>query len=1624
MVLPFCRFLRIGSIELVVFLIMKMSSYGTSLVCRKNNTNYNEGVVSHRERYSLQTEVYDPKKAARSKFQQRRRSKRQEKVKTMRRLGQSVPKHLPKPRNGLISPSTKYEKHAVAELYPQGLVSYATSKFSQMTPEKHVSLLLQMMEVLGALSISLPKCGSSTEVAAQLVLGIRSLTNGSITENLLKCASTNEWLRKTFGYNIFEPQAGIGEAESWLNLLPQVRDNWEAVRSAPVFEKISNVITLAASLGLCSVTNLTWSVGGVDMFRVGTLHKHATAADFCSAVMDTIITFIEGGYECFQQRSFRPLLFSTEESKLLDELYFPLMELHEHAMVFNLHSKPIAIRGETRPITDLEYGSLLNEAIDLAERAYKSSRGTWQQSVLDKRLTVLRQNRAAYEAKRIDGSMRYAPFSIYVYGESGVGKSTVASVLMADCLRAAGANPDPKHTAIIKESDKFDSALKGDTEGIFLDDMGNTKADFLDKSPTERLIDINNNMITYANKADLHEKGKIEVRPKVLLITSNAKLWQHARLGSIHPFSIVRRADVHVEVKVKKKFATEDGRIDSRKVMREFATESLVSDIWDLYVSVPHEPGTDCLKPYKAGGEKPIAINDLLKYCTTECKVHFDIQRQIVAKGEGLVESRNYCSKCNLAHDLCECEPESDLEFEKQALFGLSFDFIRNQFDYMSGWRLNMTSYIPTRALALRLVQWLYMYYHRDDLRVYESRIRRDSGILFLSSLLFSLLTHITSIHLVIMLLTLHLLCYIIMLAKWKDDMCARLANRRDITRELFASLRHSKAVQFFSVCLIGKVIYNMISSYRTVQMLSQTALAPEKMEEIDKRDSEVNPWANPVVAELHVEDRCATMTHEQIVTKVSKNLYHGQFVENGFLQKCDILALGGTLYLMPLHLFENRKDMKALITKSNPDDLNSTFKGYVSVNHMVPIPGKDLAIVNIPSGGVQADITHLFPTSVTVTGTGELLYRTAEGELQRDLMRITPTQDSEAGGPGYQYKAPYDTFTGMCMATIVAKFQKSCIAGFHLRGITGTPAGKALTVHKEEIEAAIKEAQTAWKGAFPSHLNGTFPISRYEKQVIVSRDVHRNSPINYLPKGSNIEYLGQNDQRVHHTKSNVITTPISETVEEVTGVPNKHGSPAFHRWKMWQASLEHSANPGAGVEPSLIDKAVTDYVDGIVYTFQKPEWSGMVKEALKPLTSMETLCGRDGVRFIDAMAKNTSKGFPLSGPKSEYITLLDPADYPEHACPAVCDKQIIDEYNNMMDQLRAGKRCYSIFKACVKDEPTKKGKTKVRVFQAADWATQLAIREKFLPIVRLLSLFPLVSECAVGVNAQGPEWDELSKHMSKYGIDRILAGDHSKYDLRMPAGLIIAAFKCLIEIAEKCGSYSDEDLVIMRGLATEIAFACVSYNGDVIIHRGSNPSGHNLTVYINCIVNSLLFRCAYFKMFPAEYGKPPPFRTIVAIMTYGDDVKGSVREGHDWFNHITVAQFLKERDMVFTMPDKESEPTPYMNDADADFLKRHNIFNEDTGLIHGALDESSIFKSLHTVLRSKSVTPEDQSAMNIDGALREWWQHGRGLYEKRRMQMTEVAQRTGISHMCTELGVSYDMRLNLFKEKYLSSEE
>jgi hypothetical protein len=362
-----------------------------------------------------------------------------------------------------------------------------------------------------------------------------------------------------------------------------------------------------------------------------------------------------------------------------------------------------------------------------------------------------------------------------------------------------------------------------------------------------------------------------------------------------------------------------------------------------------------------------------------------------------------------------------------------------------------------------------------------------------------------------------------------------------------------------------------------------------------------------------------------------------------------------------------------------------------------------------------------------------------------------------------------------------------------------------------------------------------------------------------------------------------------------------------------------------------------------------------------------------------------------------------------------------------VLTQADANESLNLIFGASLKDEPRKVNETKVRVFEAAPLVLQYLIRKYFLPIARFLSMNPLIAETAVGINAHGPEWHELTEFISKHGSDRIVAGDYKKYDVRMPAQLTLSAFAIMMKIASWSGKYSRADLQRMNVIVHEVCTPLVAYNGTLMRFHGTNPSGQNMTVYINSIVNSLLFRYCFFKVYPLEslgelgtkvgLDRPARFRDVMSLITYGDDAACGADINCDKFNHVVMADILKEIDIVFTMPDKTSDPRPYMSLSELDFLKRRFRWEPALNRYVGPLAEDSIMKSLHAVVESSALTPREVACQNIDGALREWFFHGREVFDTRLEQMKRIAKIENLP--CRTLNLDFDTRVVQWKDKY-----
>jgi len=212
-------------------------------------------------------------------------------------------------------------------------------------------------------------------------------------------------------------------------------------------------------------------------------------------------------------------------------------------------------------------------------------------------------------------------------------------------------------------------------------------------------------------------------------------------------------------------------------------------------------------------------------------------------------------------------------------------------------------------------------------------------------------------------------------------------------------------------------------------------------------------------------------------------------------------------------------------------------------------------------------------------------------------------------------------------------------------------------------------------------------------------------------------------------------------------------------------------------------------------------------------------------------------------------------------------------------------------------------------------------LRKYFLPLVTELITKPDVYELAVGCNAEGPEWHVLMLIISKYGDERIVAGDYKNYDQRMSSQVICAAFNILIEFAAAVG-YAHEDLDMMRAIATEVIYPVIHMNGDIFKLFSSVTSGNSLTTIINCICNSLLHRMCYFGLAQRFHLTVPPFKIVCSLLTYGDDCADSVRPGFDWFGHTNRQMFFEDFGIVYTMAEKDQVSRPFISLSELSFFK------------------------------------------------------------------------------------------------------
>jgi len=1478
-----------------------------------------------------------------------------------------------------------------------------TNLYTTLKQDSFAEKAIVHIERLIAMIICASDASNYTVFAAAIFSYIGHYCEGSVL------VSMKNYIKETIA---MESQSSEESKPKWIESFRMLTSSFKSLTKLPAWKHVQRIISACIAVGLCSASDCKLSLGTMKLFSFQSKPRQENATDLLEAVFSTADYFIEAGYEAFTTGSLRPFLFDNKNVRILDEAYYNLSA--------SMRALPTGDLQHTEYKTISELSHALENTLAGYQVLKEHCKDRIEKRDLSLRLDKLQQWKLDYVQQCAAGGLREQPYSIYLVGKPGIGKSMMTQVFIELIMKANGIAFTPEQIATVNPSDKFASTVRNDTLVVILDDFGNFNLEFETENPMKYIIEIINNVISYVPKADVGEKGKVVWRPSLVITTSNMENLLFNKLSN-EPGSGFRRG-IRVMPKLKERYAT-NGCFDKEKYIDAHGSIGPTPHAYDMTIA---KWDSKIWRPvqYDAQPMENVSYQTACNCLIADSKKHFRAQKELVADYKKVGERLSICSH-GLVNETCTtCFPDEE-PMEVQSGEHSKFYTFFHQFELgLKTMELSELFQLRTayeNCSLLGLSDWF------PDCVVNSDIFARILMIYFSRAILIRLktLTYCFALSLFLFLffgfrggLSINL-CVVwpYLLACATSSHIAALnefRNRRNSLTYTFTDRRDQFLKRAFAAGLFLSGLYTAIRWFRKVrEYVPQGNIAPTSMSDILARDKEANPWAGTVAEPLPSQEKSKCITSAVLLSKTYKNVVYVEYVNDAGVTQCvNGWFPSSNECFLPYHFIREQPTMYHF-TRYSKGIKGASFKESFSRCEVTPHETLDLCYVRIHSTSPFANLEEYLPLDVVSSAPFHMVYRSKhEQRLFKGYAKAKMVANGFRKFKGLAYSLDAPTFKGMCHSVLISDTRAPMIIGLHIGGNTGLNTGCATPLTRSMLQQMREEYHKKHVSALQHASEGTVMETQMGVTWFQGEDIHPKSPIHYLPDECNLRFFGSTIGRSTYY-SDVVQTPISEKVDEVLGNTQQFSGPKFHRWKSWYESLVHLAQPGNAPPTTVLDWAVQDYSNSLKPIF---EMEG-VSESIQPLSEIEIVSGIDGCRFVDAMKSSTSPGFPLTGRKDKLFVDLEPTE--TQACPRTFIPEVWEEYYRCEELWAKGERSMFIFKGCLKDEPTKVEKEKVRVFEAAPCVGQIGIRKYFIPIARYLSMQPLKSECAVGINAQGPEWDQMQKHITKFGKDRILAGDFPKYDLRMSAKFTSAAFKVMIDIARSLPNYSDRDIRVMESIATDVCYPMVTLNGDLMMFQGSNPSGQNMTVYINSIVNSLAHRVAFYMII----GPVCSFQEFVALITYGDDFKGSVSEEVSEFNHCSGSAALSNFDMGYTMPDKTSTPTKFMHDEDADFLKRHNRMHE-VGYNVGALDKLSMIKSLKAVLRSSSISIEEQTAQNIDGYAHEAFFHGREFYDDAIPKLKQLAEEGNLVHMCRFLNLSFDDRIEAWNKKYVLKEE
>lgn len=335
----------------------------------------------------------------------------------------------------------------------------------------------------------------------------------------------------------------------------KVKDKWQTYVKGNVGKRFASLLNLFVAIGL--MPEKADTIMGTEFYNLFDVRMRTRES---SSIFDHMANVIDYCVECIY-----PTLLTGELHYLLDD-----REAVDNDKRFRNCLDMVGLQA-TGQFTTLRQKYEMTEVAQIIVYLHETIGHMTSQlpyadprmkQELNSRLIKLDKMVSDLQASFHDSATRVKPYSILIRGSSSQAKTALTSVLSHVICKINNFPEGEAYSCTINGDDKYQSELKPQHLVVTFDDMGNTRPEHAEGNPLFKLIQFINNVHCSALSAIAEQKGKNDIRVKLLFATTNTQDL-HASHFSVNPVSVLRRFDIILHVNVKDECRDTLGNIKS-----------------------------------------------------------------------------------------------------------------------------------------------------------------------------------------------------------------------------------------------------------------------------------------------------------------------------------------------------------------------------------------------------------------------------------------------------------------------------------------------------------------------------------------------------------------------------------------------------------------------------------------------------------------------------------------------------------------------------------------------------------------------------------------------------------------------------------------------------------------------------------------------------------------------------------------------------------------------------------------------------------------------------------------------------------------------------------------------------